>query len=152
LSEPDYRIALWRNTIQLFHEIKKPNFIGTFKAAGFNYVVDRPFLTRQGEQRQPDIIASGETGWLVLELTANQKSKEAQLDKYKTIDPRYLGNYGLFPHGSPPDVISSRFDFVDDGLFCQIFVKDFLNSKTICIEPLRNSKSTIGQWSLLHRD
>ncbi|MBU4220670.1 MAG: hypothetical protein KKD46_06575 [Euryarchaeota archaeon] len=129
LPEKDYRIALWRNTIQLFHEYKKSNFIGPFKAAGFNYVVDRPFLTRQGESRQPDIISSGETGWLVLELTANQKSKEAQLEKYKTIDSRYLGNYGLYPHESPPDIICSRFDFVDDGSFCQIFVKDFFDLK-----------------------
>ncbi len=129
MPEQDYRIALWRNTIQLFHEYKKSNFIGPFKAAGFNYVVDRPFLTRQGDSRQPDIIASGETGWLVLELSADKKSKEAQLDKYRAIDPRYLGNYGLFPHESPPDVMSSRFDFVDDGSFCQIFVKDFFNLK-----------------------
>lgn len=129
LPEQDCRIALWRNTIQLFHEYKKSNFIGPLKAAGFNYVVDRPFLTRQGDSRQPDIIASGETGWLVLELTANQKSKEAQLEKYKTIDPRYLGNYGLYPHESPPDIICSRFDFVDDGSFCQIFVKDFFDLK-----------------------
>lgn len=129
LPEQDYRISLWRNTIQLFHEIKKPNFIGPFKAAGFNYVVDRPFLTRQGDSRQPDIIASGETGWLVLELSADKKSKEAQLDKYRAIDPRYLGNYGLFPHESPPDVMSSRFNFVDDGSFCQIFVEDFFNVK-----------------------
>ena len=74
LPEPDYRIVLWRNTIQLFHEYRRLNFVGPFKAAGFNYVVDRPFLTRQGEKRQPDIVASGETGWLVLELTTDQKS------------------------------------------------------------------------------
>lgn len=129
LPEPDYRIALWRNTIQLFHELKKPNFIGPFKAAGFNYVVDRPFMTKLGESRQPDIIASGETGWLVLELSADEKSKEAQLEKYRAIDPRYLGNYGLFPHENPPDMMSIRFDFVDDGSFCQIFVKDFFNLK-----------------------
>ncbi len=129
MPEPDYRIALWRNTVQLFHEYKRTNFVGPFKAAGFNYIVDLPFMTRQGEPRKPDIVASGETGWLVLELTADQKSKEAQLDKYRAIDPRYLSNYGLFTHKSPPDIISSRFDFVDDGLFCQIFVKDIFNLK-----------------------
>ncbi len=43
LPEQDYRIALWRNTIQLFHEYKRSNFIGPFKAAGFNYVDDGSF-------------------------------------------------------------------------------------------------------------
>lgn len=129
LPESDYRIVLWRNTIQLFHEYKRPNFVGPFKAAGFNYVVDRPFLTRQGEKRQPDIVASGESGWMVLELTANQKSKELQLNKYRNIDSRYLGTYGLFPHESPPDIVNSRLDLVDDGSYCQIFVKDFFDLK-----------------------
>ncbi len=92
-------------------------------------MVDRPFLTKQGEKRQPDVVASAESGWMVLELTANQKSKESQLDKYKNIDSRYLGTYGLFIHESAPDIISSRLDFVDDGSYCQIFVKDFLNIK-----------------------
>lgn len=129
LPESDYRIALWRNTIQLFHEYKRPNFVGPFKAAGFNYVVDRPFLTKQGDERRPDIMASGETGWLILELTANQHSKELQLNKYRLIDSRYLASYGLPPQDSKPDIISSRLDYIDDGSYCQIFVKDFLNLK-----------------------
>ncbi len=129
MPEHDYRITLWRNTIQLFHERRRPHFVGPFKAAGFNYVVDLPLMTRQGELPKPDIIASGETGWLVMELTADQKSKESKLNNYKTIDPRYLSNYGLPTHDSPPDIICSRFDFVDDGSFCQIFVKDFFDLK-----------------------
>jgi hypothetical protein len=129
LPEPDYRIVLWRNTIQLFHEYKRPNFVGPFKAAGFNYIVDRPFLTKQGDERHPDIVASGETGWLILELTANQNSKELQLDKYGMIDPRYLASYGLLPHESKPDIISSRLAYINDGSYCQIFVKDFLDLK-----------------------
>lgn len=126
LPEPDYRIALWRNTIQLFHEYKRPKFIGPFKAAGFNYVVDRPFLTKEGDERRPDIVASGETGWLILELTANLHSKQLQLNKYGMIDPRYLASYGLFPHENKPDIISSRQTCIDDGSYCQILVKDFL--------------------------
>lgn len=129
MSEPDYRITLWRNTVQLFHEYKRPNFVDPFKVAGFDYVVDRPFLTRQGDERHPDIVASGEMGWLVLELTANQRSKEQQLDKYRMIDPRYLASYGLFPHASEPDIISSRLEYINDGLYCQILVKDFLDLK-----------------------
>lgn len=129
MPEPDSRIILWRNTIQLFHEYRRPNFVGPFKAAGFNYVVDRPFLNKQGDERSPDIVASGETGWLVLELTLNQHSKELQLDKYGMIDPRYLATYGLFPHENEPDIISSRLDYIDDGSFCQILVQDFLELK-----------------------
>lgn len=126
LPESDYRIALWRNTIQLFHEYKHSNFVGPFKAAGFNYVVDSPFLTKQGDKPKPDIVASGEEGWLVLEITADQKSKESKLDLYQMIDPRYLSNYGLITHKSKPDIISSRLSPINDGLYCQIIVKDFL--------------------------
>jgi hypothetical protein len=129
LPETDYRINLWRNTIQLFHEIRRPHFVGPFKAAGLNYVVDRPFLTMQGDERRPDIVASGERGWLILELTANQNSKQLQLDKYKMIDPRYLASYGLHPHENKPDIMSSRLTHIDDGSYCQILVNDFLALK-----------------------
>ena len=127
LCETDDRIVLWRNTIQLFHELKKINFVGPFKAAGFSYVVDRPFLTQQGEERKPDIVASGEMGWIVLELTTNQHSKRHQLEKYKTIDSRYLSTYGLFRHDNNPDIMSSRLSYVDDGSACLILVKDFFD-------------------------
>ncbi len=126
LPETDYRINLWRNTIQLFHEIRRPHFVGPFKAAGLNYVVDRPFLTTQGNEQRPDIVASGEGGWLILELTANLKSKKIQFDKYRMIDPRYLSSYGLYPHENKPDIMSSRLTHIDDGSYCQILVKDFL--------------------------
>jgi hypothetical protein len=127
LSKNDYRIILWRNTIQLFHEYKRPNFVGPFKAAKLSYVVDRPFLTMKGNEKRPDIVASGEAGWLVLELTTNDKSKESKLDSYKTIDPRYLSSYGLIPHKNEPDIICSRLSCVNDGPFCQILVKDFFS-------------------------
>jgi hypothetical protein len=126
LPELDDRIVLWRNTIQLFHRYNRPEFVGPFKAIGLSYVVERPFLTKQGEKRKPDIVASGESGWMVLDLTTRPKSKEPNLDKYKTIDPRYLSEYEHYVHDSTPDILSSRLSFVDDGPYCQIIVKDIL--------------------------
>ena len=126
MPELDDRIALWRNTIQLFHRYNRPDFVGPFKAIGLSYVVERPFLTKQGEERKPDIIASGESGWIILELTTQTGSKEPKLDAYNAIDPRYLSEYGLCIHDSTPDVLSSRLSFVDDGPYCQIIVKAIL--------------------------
>ena len=89
-------------------------------------MVERPFLTKQGEERKLDIVASGDSGWMILELTTQPRSKEPNLDAYKAIDPRYLSEYGLCIHDSTPDVLSSRLSFVDDGPYCQIIVKDIL--------------------------
>lgn len=126
LPELDDRIALWRNTIQLFHRYNRPDFIGPFNAIGLSYVVERPFLTKQGEERKPDIVASGDSGWIILELTTTPGSKKPNLDRYKAIDPRYLNQYVSNIHDSTPDVLSSRLSFVDDGPYCQIIVKDIL--------------------------
>lgn len=131
LSSSDERLVLWRNTIQLFYQSKKPHFVGPFKAAGFNYEVERPFLTVQGEERRVDLVASGETGWLVLELSINQKSKEPKLDNYQMLEPRYLGQYGLPIHDKKPDVVTSRLSAIDDGPYCQIVVKDYFDIKNI---------------------
>lgn len=127
LPESESRIVLWRNTIQMFHEIKKSKFIGPFKAAGLSYKVEPLFLSSdQGDDLEPDIVASGESGWLVIELTTQPNSKKPKLDSYKSIDSRDLGQYGLTFHDGKPDVLTSRLSFVDDGPYCQIFVKDFL--------------------------
>jgi len=126
LPELDDRIVLWRNTIQLFHKYNRPDFVGPFKAIGFSYVVERPFLTKQGEEKKPDIVASGESGWMVLELTTQPGSKEPKLDTYKAIDPRYLSEYEHYIHDNAPDILSSRLSFVDDGPYCQLIVKDIL--------------------------
>ncbi|HIE31933.1 MAG TPA: hypothetical protein EYP67_06080 [Methanosarcinales archaeon] len=128
MPEPDDRIVLWRNTIQLFYQYNRPNFVGPFKAAGFRYNVEPLFLSaEQGENLEPDIVASCETGWLILELTTQPKSKEPKLDRYRSIDPRYLNNYGLSVHDGEPDVMTSRLsDNVDDGTYCQITVDSIL--------------------------
>lgn len=124
----DDRIRLWRNTIQLFHRYKKDNFIGPFYESGYNdYRVEAMLLERSsGKERTPDIIACSSQGWLVVELTNNDKSKEPKLDSYKNCDPRYLRNYGLRTDYSEPDTISSRLSMVDDGHHCQILVDDKL--------------------------
>lgn len=128
MPESESRIVLWRNTIQLFHEYKKSKFIGPFKAAGFSYKVEPLFLScDQGDDLEPDIVASGESGWLVIELTTQPNSKKPKLDSYKSIDSRDLGQYGLPIHDGKPDVLISRLSFVDDGPYCQILVKDFLD-------------------------
>jgi len=83
LPELDDRIALWRNTIQLFHRYNRPDFVGPFNAIGLSYVVERPFLTKQGEERKPDIVASGDSGWMILELTTTLGSKKKKKKKKK---------------------------------------------------------------------
>jgi len=127
LPESESRIVLWRNTIQMFHEYKKSKFIGPFKAAGLSYKVEPLFLSSdQGDDLEPDIVASGESGWVVIELTTRPNSKKPKLESYKSIDSRDLGQYGLPMHEGEPDVLTSRLSFVDDGPFCQILVRDFL--------------------------
>ncbi len=128
MPEIDDRIVLWRNTIQLFYQYNRPNFVGPFKAAGFRYNVEPLFLSSdQGKDLEPDIVASGETGWLILELATQPKSKEPQLDRCRSIDPRDLSQYGLSVHGGEPDVMTSRLsDNVDDGPYCQITVDNIL--------------------------
>lgn len=130
LPKSDYRIGLWRNTIQLFYQYKKSNFIGPFRAAGFNYIVEPLFLSsEQGNDLEPDIVASGETGWLILELTTEPKSKEPKINRYKSIDSRDLSQYGLNVHDGQPDVMTSRLSSVDDGPYCQITVNKVLELK-----------------------
>lgn len=120
------RLTLWRNTIQLFHQYNRPPFIGPFKKAGFDYRIEPIFLTGNGEERKPDIIASARSGWFVMELTFNEASKEKKLREYARIEPRYLGQYGLHIHTRQADVLSSRLSRVEDGPFCQLFVADKL--------------------------
>jgi hypothetical protein len=102
--------------------------VGPFKAAGFRYNVEPLFLSsEQGANLEPDIVASCETGWLILELTTQPKSKEPKLDSYRSVDPRYLSQYGLSVHDGEPDVMTSRLsDNVDDGPYCQITVDNIL--------------------------
>ena len=119
-------MVLWRNTIQLFHKYNRPEFVGPFKAIGLSYVVERLFLTKNGEERKPDIVASGESGWMVLDLTTQLGSKKPQLETYEAMDPRNLNQYLPNIHASAPDILSSRLSFVDDGPYCQIIVKDIL--------------------------
>lgn len=128
MPERDDRIVLWRNTIQLFYQYNRPGFVGPFRAAGFRYNVEPLFLSsEQGEKLEPDIVASCETGWLILELTTEPKSKEPKLDRYRSIDLRYLNQYGLSVHDGEPDVMTSRLsDNVDDGTYCQITVDNIL--------------------------
>ncbi len=132
LEDIDVRRELWRNTIQLFHQYKRPGFIGPFKAAGFDEYRVEPYvlLSGTGVEKTPDIIASGKNGWLVLELSFDKKSKESTLNFYKQIDPRYLGNYNLPAHDNPPEIVMSRLeDFIPDGPYCKITVKDELKVK-----------------------
>jgi hypothetical protein len=135
LHEEDYaRRELWRNTIQLFHQTERPNFVGPFKAAGIDkYIIEaRVLLSGAGEEKKADILASGKSGWLVLELSLDTKSKKNQLESYRNIDPRSLGSHGLPIHKTPPDVMVSRYNgFIPDGPYCKILVKDALKVKGV---------------------
>jgi hypothetical protein len=89
-------------------------------------VVESPFCTKNAEDRTPDLVGSGNSGWLVVEITTQPGSKEPNLRSYLLIDPRYLAQYGLRTHDAQPDVLSSRLSFVDDGNYCQLIVRDHL--------------------------
>jgi hypothetical protein len=131
LPEVESRLAVWRRAINLFHEVRRPPFVGPFKAVEFDYVVHRAFLTTDGHEKRPDIVGSGRGGWAALELTADSKSKSTQLDEYRGIDPRYLGGCGLRTQASPPDTISGRTGSVDDGDHCQIIFGDTLQIRKV---------------------
>jgi hypothetical protein len=125
LSKSDDRIVLWRNGIQLFHKYK--NFAGPFKSAGFDkYVVEQPFLTNAGEDISPDIISSGNDGWVIFELTTSPNSKDHNFEKYRKADPRYLNQHGLIVHDTEPDILSGRLESVPDGPVCKLIIKDVL--------------------------
>jgi hypothetical protein len=114
------RLLVWRNTIQLFHQYRTPSFVGPFKHLGLSYRVCPEMMTAGGDVRQPDIVASGPSGWVAIEITVDDKSKEAQLSGYADLDPRYLGAIGLHPQKEGADTLSSRITFVDDGPHCQL--------------------------------
>ncbi len=92
-----------------------------------DYVVETLFLTKKAEERVPDIAGSGESGWIVVEITTQSGSKEPKMRSYLSIDPRYLAQHALRAHDEQPDVISSRLSFVDDGPYCQLIVRDHLD-------------------------
>lgn len=141
LYNPNDRIVLWRNTIQLFHESNKPKFIGPFKAAGFEYAIEKMCVSSdEGKYPTPDIIASSEDGFAVLELTTdNKSSKKYNLKKYECISSRHLHNHGLKKHNNKnPDVFSSRLNYLDDGDYCQLIVQKKL--EVIKIDCVRNHK------------
>jgi hypothetical protein len=107
-----------------------------------NYVIEPLLLNKKLEDSTPDIVASGESGWLIIELTLNSGSKEPKLKKYLSIDPRYLTQHGLYAQNAPPDVISSRLYFIDDGSYGQLVVNDKLEvikEEHIINPQLRNS-------------
>jgi len=144
LPDTDNRIVLWRNTIQLFHTYKKVNFIGPFFATGFtNYRVESPLSESvTGKTRVPDIFASGPRGWVVIDLTCDDESKSGQLDAYRNLDSRSLSTYGFPAHSTPPDTMSSRLAFNNDGDHCEMVVKDSFDLRKeqyIHDIPLRNA-------------
>lgn len=132
LPEANDRIKLWQNTIYLFHTYRSSQskgFSGPFFQAGLSeYLIEAEFPFHDGiEIRVPDIIASGPSGWVCIELTGKTESKESQLSDYKQLDPRYVSSiHGLPEQSSIPDVLSSRLDPFHDGDFCQIAVRNKL--------------------------
>ena len=127
LSNYDQRISLWRNTIQLFHKHNRPEFEGPFFQSGFDYRAEVHISTRpDGNYKNPDLVAASIDSWLILELTFDNISKEAQLNSYRTLDSRDLSVHGLPVIAQAPDLISSRLDPFNDGNYCQILVKDRL--------------------------
>jgi hypothetical protein len=107
-----------------------------------DYVIEPLLLNRNLEESTPDIVASGESGWLIIELTLNSGSKELKLKKYLSIDSRYLTQHGLHAQKAPPEVISSRLSFINDGPYGQLVVKDkleFMKSEHIINHELRDA-------------
>jgi hypothetical protein len=110
--------------------------MGPFKKAGLTkFVVDRSFMTINSSPVKPDIVGSGESGWVAIEMTLWSESKESQLSSYASLDPRDLGKNGLFSRTDAPDVISSRLEPITDGPYCQLILKDRLQfSNESCIK------------------
>lgn len=134
LYNPNDRIVLWRNTIQLFHESKKTGFVGPFKRAGYKYAIEKDCVScAENEYPKPDIIASSRDGVVVIELTNNNdKSKKYVLGRYESISSQHLHNHGLKSHpNKQPDVLSSRLQYLDDGNYCQLIVQKNLEVKKI---------------------
>lgn len=144
MPETDNRIVLWRNTIQLFHSYKKVQFTGPFFTTGYtNYRVESPLSEKStGTPKQPDIFACGPDGWLAIDLTCDDKSKKGQLDSYKDLDSRSLSTYGCRAYAIPPDTMSSRLTFGNDGNHCEMVVMNSFDLKKegfIQNVPLRNA-------------
>ena len=125
-SRSSPRLALWRRAVHLFHRYKRPVFEGPFYRLKLRYTVEPHMMTQGNEEKNPDIVASGPSGWCVLELTLDDGSKEPKLPGYAAIDPRYLGQYSLPPQEAPPNVMTGRLSFVNDGQFCQLILGDVL--------------------------
>jgi hypothetical protein len=99
-------------------------------------------MTTNSVVAKPDIVGSGESGWVAIEITLRPESKENQLSSYASLDPRDLGRHGLFSHKAAPDVISSRLDPTTDGPYCQLILKDhlqFLNMPCIKNQALKDA-------------
>jgi hypothetical protein len=139
-------MLLWRNAIQLFHIYPKLSFFGPFAQAGIrDYVIEVKLSYRNstkegdpdaGKMFDPDICASGESGWFILELTTNPKAKGKTLEKYRHLDCKSLDIYDIpAAHGSP-DVMSGRLEYVDDSGFCQLILLDQLEVKKV--ENIKN--------------
>ncbi|ADN35245.1 hypothetical protein Mpet_0471 [Methanolacinia petrolearia DSM 11571] len=128
LPEIDRRLVLWRNTLQLFRKLNRPKFEGPFHKCNYNYQIE-PFLRNNYEETDynPDIVASNDNSWLIIELTNNSdKSKCDQILKYKDLEGRNLSIYGLKPHKTTPEILTSRIEYIDDKECCQIIVKEKL--------------------------
>ena len=154
-------MLLWRNAIQLFHIYPKLSFVGPFARAGIrDYVIEVNLSYHNwkeqndrdaGKMFDPDICASGESGWIVLELTTNTKSKAGKLEKYRHLDCNSLSIYDIPPARGSPDVLSGRLEFVDDGGFCQLTLLDQLEvakADRIRNAQLRDSLITADGTSL----
>lgn len=144
----EQKLDSWRKTIQLFHYYNNPKFRGPFLTAGFrDYKIESRMGDTMGGGYDIDIVSSNEESWIIVEITTNGNSKEPKLDKYCTIHPSYLGNYGLEIPNCGADVMTARSQVVNDGPYCQIIVGDNLevkNEKYIKYDRLRLALSDVN--------
>jgi len=121
----DDRMILWRNAIQLFNIYT--NFVGPFKAAGFDkFFIEASLHTKDGTLINPDIISSSNEGWLIMDVSFSQNSKKENLEIYRDANPRNLNLYGLKIQECDPDILSGRLESIDDGNVCKLILKDKL--------------------------
>ncbi|MEM3086925.1 MAG: hypothetical protein QXT68_07295 [Halobacteria archaeon] len=109
---------------------------------GFEYKVERKLSTVEGDEESPDIVGSGASGWCVIEVTLRDKSKAPIMAKYSKLDGLFLSTHGLTVHRSVPDVMTSRLEFIDDGDYCQLLVKDEFEARKV--ERLRNEELRVA--------
>ena len=129
------RMTLWRRTLYLFEEFKHNGWKGPFLRANYKrqngpgppYIIERQVLDFKGNTYQPDVIASSDTSWSIVDLTLNDDSKAHIFLKYGKINPSSLRNHGMNVPSTAPELMSSRLKPSNEFGFTQLIVSSIFS-------------------------